>query len=155
LQPDRGGIGTLVKLARCKVASRHLDSVTYASITPQLQKLTEEVVFRNVFNPTPSIQSIEAIQILSLWAPIGGHAQGEVRDGRLLIASGISMAMNLRLNKAVEYAAGLHDFTKPERRNSMASDLDDAIDKARLVCPHIYLLNSMPTITNIYSGSPS
>jgi hypothetical protein len=152
LQPHRGGINPLIMLARCTVASRHLDSVTCASIVQQLQKLTEEAIYRQVFNPTPSIQLIEAIQILALWSP---HEQGEVRDGRLLIASAISMAMNLRLNKAVEYAAELYELVNTERTNSMASDLDGAIQKARLVCPRIYFLNSMLTISNLCSGSPS
>lgn len=151
LQPHRGEISPLIMLARCTVASRHLDSVTCASIVQQLQKLTEEAIYRQVFNPTPSIQSIEAIQILALWSP---HGHGEVRDGRLLIASAISMAMNLRLNKAVEYAAELYGLVNT-RTNSMASDQDGAIEKARLVCPRIYFINSMLTMSNLYSGSPS
>ncbi|KIM74996.1 hypothetical protein PILCRDRAFT_689319 [Piloderma croceum F 1598] len=128
LQPHRGGINPLITLARCTVASRHLDSVTCASIFQQLQKLTEETIYRQVFNPTPSIPSIEAIQILALWSPPG---HGEARDGRLLIASAISMAMNLRLNKAVEHAAWLYGLVNTERTNSMA-DLDGTIEKARL-----------------------
>jgi hypothetical protein len=135
LQPDRGDNNPMLTLARCMVACRHLDSVTCASISPQLQKLTEEAVFRHVFNPVPSLQSIEAILILSLWSPIGGHAEGEGRDGRLLITSAVSMAMNLRLNHAVEYAVELGKSMKSETviSDSMASDLDDATDKARLV----------------------
>jgi hypothetical protein len=101
-----------------------------------LQKLTDEVIFRFLFNPVPSTQSILAVLILSLWSPIGGAAQAVGQDGRLLIASGVSMAMNLRLSQAVEYAAGLRDGTKRDEcvLETIASDLEDATDKARLVC---------------------
>lgn len=58
-----------------------------------------------------------------------------VRDGRLLIASGVSMATNLRLSQAVAYAASLCDEIKKRKMSSdpNTSDLDDAMEKARLV----------------------
>ena len=132
------------------VASRHLDAIIRASVVPQLQKLTEEVLFRHLFDPIPSTQSIQAILILSLWSPIDGLARA---DGRLLIASGISMAMNLRLSQAVAYVAGLRDDMKKDKKNSeaIAPDLEDATEKARLVCRTTSLSLILP-ITTIYSG---
>jgi hypothetical protein len=137
------------------VASRHLDPVTRAAVVPQLQKLTGEVLYRHLFNPIPSTQSIQAIIILSLWSPIGA-TQASVRDGRLLIASGVSMAMNLRLSQAVEYVSGLRSDMKKDKGVSdpITSDLEDAMEKARLVCRIIYLSLTL-SITTIYSGSAS
>ena len=123
------------------VASRHLDTVTRASVVPRLQKLTEKVIFRHLFNPIPSTQSIQAILILSLWSPIGGSSRADVRDGRLLIACGVSMAMNLRLSQAAAYVAGLRDDMKKDHNisHTIASDLEDAMEKARLVRPTIFI----------------
>lgn len=122
-------------LARCMVASRHLDHATRSTVVPQLQILTEDVILKHVFNPMPSTESIEAVLTLSLWSPIGSSAYDAVRDGRLLIASAVSMATNLRLSQAVAYAAGLHEEIKKRKRlsNPMTSELADAMDKARLV----------------------
>jgi hypothetical protein len=63
------------------------------------------------------------------------------------------MAMNLRLDRAVEYAARLQKSMKVEYNNSesLGSDPTDAIEKARLVCFYT-LLDSIPSITTIYSG---
>jgi hypothetical protein len=131
----------MLTLARLLVASRHLDSVTRAAVVPRLQKLTGEVLYRHLFNPIPSPKSIQAIIILSLWSPIGGGAQASIRDGRLLIASGVSMAMNLRLSQAVEYVFGLRSDMKNNQgvSGTITSDLEDAMEKARLVRPTVYL----------------
>ena len=136
------------------VASRHLDTITRASVVPQLQRLTEMVVYRHLFQPIPSIQSIQAILILSLWSPVGGQAQVEVHDGRLLIGSVVSMAMNQRLSQAVEYVARLREDIKNNKyiSDSIMSDMDDAMDKARLVCRTVCLSCALFLIT-IHSGS--
>lgn len=117
------------------MASRHLDSVTRSAVVPQLQKLTEDAILKHVFNPVPSTESIEAVLTLSLWSSVGGPVYDAVRDGRLLIASGVSMATNLRLSQAVAYAASLRDEIKKRKMSSdpNTSDLDDAMEKARLV----------------------
>lgn len=90
--------------------------------------------------------------ILSLWCPIGtaggDGARGEgsrgagiaggggvaVRDGRLLVASAVSMAMNLRLSQAIEYVAGLKEEIRKEETNpdDVAGELEDGVEKARL-----------------------
>ena len=127
----------LLDLVRCNIASRHLDVVTRSVVAPRLQKLTEEAIFRELFNPVPSIEALHAIVILSLWQPIPCTPQCEMRDGRLLAASAVSMAMNLRLNQISEFVAGLQNRRKIQNglSASNAQDLLEATEKARLVSP--------------------
>ena len=84
----------------------------------------------------PTTEAIHAVLILSLWSPIGGSSHGDmrVRDGRLLAASAVSMAMNIRLSQAVEYVATLREEMVKEKKDC-DSDLEDGIEKVRLVCP--------------------
>lgn len=142
----------LLTLARCMVASRHLDPVTRAAVVPPLQKLTEDAVFRHVFTAIPSTQAIQAIMILSLWSPIGGQPHNQIRDGRLLVASAVSMAMNLRLSQAIEYVSELRGEIKEEESIStdVANDLEDGIEKARLVRSDF--LSVIRLLTSFYSG---
>ena len=97
----------------------------------------EDVILTQVFNPMPSIESIEALLILSfLWSPIGGPAHAPVpRRTPSSCKVRVSMAMNLRLSQAVTYAVGLRDgITKNAiPSDPVTSDLDDAMEKARLV----------------------
>lgn len=139
----------MLVMARCLIASRHLDPVTRSAVVPQLQKLVDETMLRQVFIPTSSTEVIEAILILSLWAPLGLPPHAEFRDGRLMVASGVSMAMNMRLSQAVEYAAGLREDIKKGKALSdlELADLDDATEKARLVCCQISI-DVAPVITD-------
>ncbi|KZP13479.1 hypothetical protein FIBSPDRAFT_797797, partial [Athelia psychrophila] len=136
----------LLTLAHCLVASRHLDPATRSAVVPPLQKLTEDAILRHVFSAIPSTQAIQAVMVLSLWCPIGGGEGGqgqgqgqgrgevEVRDGRLLVASAVSMAMNLRLSQAIEYVAGLREEIRKEevREEDVEGDIGDGVEKARL-----------------------
>ncbi|KAJ7481456.1 hypothetical protein FB451DRAFT_129101 [Mycena latifolia] len=97
---------SLLDIVRCTIASRHLAPGVRSVIAPRLHKLTEEVFFREVFNPQPSLESIKALLILSVWTPLCGTG-AEARDGRLLIASAVSMAMNLHLQNESKRATGL------------------------------------------------
>ncbi|KAF7364011.1 hypothetical protein MSAN_01059800 [Mycena sanguinolenta] len=97
---------SLLDLARCTIASRHMVPEIRSTIAPRLQKLTEEVFLREVFNPQASLESIRALLILSVWTPICGTG-AEGRDGRLLIASAVSMAMNLHLQDESKRATSL------------------------------------------------
>ncbi|KAJ7151428.1 hypothetical protein C8R43DRAFT_1005105 [Mycena crocata] len=102
-KPARNSSSPLLDVVCCAVASRHLDNTSGgAQVKMQLQKLTEDSIAKMIFNPRPSesVEAIHALLILSLWAPLGGSPENEGRDGRLLIASAVSMAMNLRLNQA-------------------------------------------------------
>ncbi|KAF7980622.1 hypothetical protein HWV62_37412 [Athelia sp. TMB] len=135
LPPKASGASILVTLAQCTVASRHLDPATRAAAVGPLQKLAEDAVFRHFFLAVPTTQAIHALMILALWSPIGGPAHGEARDGRLLVASAVSLAMNLRLSQAIEYVAALKEDIKGASKSeagALAADLADGVEKARL-----------------------
>ncbi|KAJ7264897.1 hypothetical protein B0H12DRAFT_1321323 [Mycena haematopus] len=97
---------SLLDVARCTIASRHMPPGIRSTIAPRLQKLTEEAFLREIFNPQPSLESIRALLILSVWTPICGTGV-EPRDGRLLIASAVSMALNIRLQDESKRATSL------------------------------------------------
>ncbi|KAJ6590986.1 hypothetical protein DFH09DRAFT_191307 [Mycena vulgaris] len=107
-KPATRTASTLLDTVCCAVAARHLDDRGAAR---QLQALTEDSIAKMIFNPRPSesVEAIQALLILSLWAPLGGPPEDGGRDGRLLIASAVSMAMNLRLNQAAGKAAALRN----------------------------------------------
>lgn len=133
LQPSNRNDGPLLRLAQCCIASRHLEPSIRSIVTPQLYRLAEDVVFKQSFNPLPSTDAIHAILILSLWEPVGDTIPKEPRDGRLIAATAVSMAMNLRLSEAMVYAQTLRNQKKPNESSS--AELVEALDKARLVRP--------------------
>jgi hypothetical protein len=110
-----------------------------STIAPRLQKLAEDVFLREIFNPQPSLESIRALLILSIWAPICGTG-AEARDGRLLIASAVSMAMNLHLQSESK-----HVFSLRAEKNGLSPDkqaeLNESTRRWRLVV-HIFLSES-------------
>ncbi|KAH0840187.1 hypothetical protein J3R83DRAFT_1182 [Lanmaoa asiatica] len=130
LQPGNRNDGPLLRLAQCCIASRHLEPSIRSIVTPQLYRLADEVVFKQSFNPLPSTDVIHAILILSLWEPVGDTSPKEPRDGRLIAATAVSMAMNLRLSEAMVYARRLRNEKKPNEPPS--EELVEALDKARL-----------------------
>ncbi|KAI6130259.1 hypothetical protein EDD16DRAFT_1077582 [Pisolithus croceorrhizus] len=130
LQPNHHSDSPVVQLAQCCVASRHLDPPIRLIVTPQLYRLADEAIFKQVFNPLPSTDAILATHIHSLWTPVGDSASREARDGRLLATAAVSMAMNLRLSEAMAYALTLGKQKKPSEPPS--SELVEALDKARL-----------------------
>ncbi|KAI6152303.1 hypothetical protein BKA82DRAFT_4109694 [Pisolithus tinctorius] len=130
LQPNHHSDSPFVQLAQCCVASRHLDPPIRSIVTPQLYRLADEAMFKQVFSPLPSTDAILATHIHSLWVPVGDSASRETRDGRLLATAAVSMAMNLRLSEAMTYALTLGKQKKPNEPPS--SELIEALDKARL-----------------------
>lgn len=100
-------------------------------VTPQLYRLADEATFKQAFSPLPSTDAIHATLIHSLWGPVGDPTSREARDGRLLAATAVSMAMNLRLSQAMTYAKTLANQMKPNE--SQSEELVEALDKARLV----------------------
>jgi hypothetical protein len=122
---------SLLDIVRCTIASRHLLPATRSSVAPRLQKLTEEVFLREIFNPQPSPESIRALLILSVWTPICGTGV-EARDGRLLIASAVSMAMNLHLQDESTRASGLR-MEKHSLSSDKAAELNESTQRWRLV----------------------
>ncbi|KAJ6591000.1 hypothetical protein DFH09DRAFT_1138290 [Mycena vulgaris] len=120
---------SLLDIVRCTIASQHLAPGTRSVIAPRLQKLTEDVFLREIFNPQPALESIKALLILSVWAPICGTG-AEARDGRLLIASAVSMAMNLHLQNESKRAIGLRadkDGLTPAKQ----AELDDSTQRCQ------------------------
>ncbi|KAF8215344.1 hypothetical protein K438DRAFT_2008701 [Mycena galopus ATCC 62051] len=121
----------------CSVASRYLDvnyGVTDPNLNARLHGLTGDLVAKIIFNPrvTESIEAIQALLILSLWEPISSENTG--RDGRVLLASAVSMAMNLRLNQASAMSKGLKTARRSEGYISAedAIALDEMLEHARL-----------------------
>ncbi|KAJ7591491.1 hypothetical protein C8J56DRAFT_935703 [Mycena floridula] len=98
----RDSLNPLLNLVCCTVASRHIEPSLRSLVAPRLQKLTESTVVKMIFDPrsAESLDSIQSLLILSLWSPICGSTESGIRDGRLLIASAISMALNLRINES-------------------------------------------------------
>ncbi|KAJ6588290.1 hypothetical protein B0H19DRAFT_1098634 [Mycena capillaripes] len=125
----------LLDIVRCTVASRHLSPATRPTIAPRLQKLTEDAFLREIFNPQPSLESIRALLILSVWTPICGTG-AEARDGRLLIASAVSMAMNLHLQNETTRLSGLR-AEKDGLSSNKQTELDESTRRWRLVA-HIF-----------------
>ncbi|KAF8208203.1 hypothetical protein K438DRAFT_1813599 [Mycena galopus ATCC 62051] len=130
-KPTRNTSGALLDVVCCAIASRHLDN---ALIQVQLQKLTEDSIAKMIFNPRPSesVEAIQALLILSLWAPLGGPPENEGRDGRLLIASAVSMAMNLRLNQASLKANALKKKNSGHLSVEDTEALEELYENARL-----------------------
>lgn len=144
------GIPTpVLDLACCLVASRHWDEHTQAIVCPRLQKLTEETVIKIIFNSrqAESLESIQTLLILSLWSPVHKSGSG-IRDGRLLIASAVSMAMNLRLSEASRKVADYKvTRNKPDGSLVTLEELEECKAKARVVscCPPWFsLLSFLP-----------
>ncbi|KAJ7130263.1 hypothetical protein C8R44DRAFT_775211 [Mycena epipterygia] len=149
-KPTPNAISPLLDIVCCAIASRHLESVSGgAQVKLQLQKLTEDSIAKMIFNPRPSesVEAIQALLILSLWAPLGGPPENEGRDGRLLIASAVSMAMNLRLNQAAQKANAFRIQEKGRMSIEDTETLEEMLKHARLVCTLIVVLG--PWLTSV------
>ncbi|KZP31586.1 hypothetical protein FIBSPDRAFT_776291 [Athelia psychrophila] len=120
---------TFLQLAQCLVASRFLDPPTRASIAPRLRELAEKTAGRVLFDPAPSTDSIQAIILLAMWAPVGAGLT-DARDERLLIAAAVGMAVNLRLDEAIGHLLRMESATSAECPSVV--DLEDVRNKARL-----------------------
>ncbi|KAK0206995.1 hypothetical protein DFS33DRAFT_1382081 [Desarmillaria ectypa] len=113
----------ILDLVRCAIASRHLDPITQASVAPRLYRLTENIFLKKLFHPIPSLESIRALIILSLWSP----AHCPTQDSRLLIASAVSMSTNFRLKEASAHAVRLQEQGLP-----VSQVYEEAIQRSRL-----------------------
>ncbi|KAJ7721016.1 hypothetical protein B0H16DRAFT_379069 [Mycena metata] len=134
-KPIRNANGSLLDIVCCAIASRHLENVPgSAQVKTELQRLTEDSIAKMIFNPRPSesVEAIQALLILSLWAPLGGPPENEGRDGRLLIASAVSMAMNLRLNQASRQILALRKKNGGRHSPEDSEVLQEMLEKARL-----------------------
>jgi hypothetical protein len=104
-----------------------------ALVAPRLQRLSEEHIVKIIFDPrsAESLDSVQSMMILSLWSPISGSA--ERRDGRLLIASAISMATSLRLQEASARVMELQEALTRGDRPVDNEELEQLMKNARLV----------------------
>ncbi|KAJ3772884.1 hypothetical protein FB446DRAFT_772141 [Lentinula raphanica] len=130
--PIRDVHSPLLDLVYCTIASRHLDDRTRSEVAPRLQYLTAENVARMILQSRRSetLESIQCLLILSLWAPVCG-ADEDFRDGRLLVASAVTMAHNMRLNEACQVAARLKS-KRDKGEEVLEHELYDATNKTRL-----------------------
>lgn len=131
LPPRRPGQASspLLELIRCNIASRHLDAVTRASVSPRLQKLTETLFLSQLMSSDSNAHSIEALLILSLWSPLSNAGYSVKRDGRALASSAVSAAMDLRLSEA----STLRSQALRVGQVQPPPNLADLTDKTRLV----------------------
>ncbi|KAJ3812027.1 hypothetical protein F5876DRAFT_38348 [Lentinula aff. lateritia] len=130
--PIRETHSPILDLVYCTITSRHFDEATRSVVAPRLQSLTAEIVTKMIFQSRRSetLESIQSLFILSLWAPVCG-ADEDFRDGRLLVASAVSMAHDMRLNDACQIAAELRE-RKAKGEDVSDHEMFDAINKTRL-----------------------
>ncbi|KAK7053056.1 hypothetical protein VNI00_004377 [Paramarasmius palmivorus] len=115
-------------LVCCAIAARHLTQELRDAISPNLQLASDEAISKLIFRPrsSGSLETIQALLIIAFWAPISGSTE-ETRDGHLLLASSISMALNLRLNECPD------KLLEARRTSSLdGKALDDLTNKAKL-----------------------
>lgn len=126
--------------ATLKTSQRHMDVDTRSLVAERLQQLTEDRISKLLFN-SKAYQSLEAIQcllILSLWAPISGNSESSKRDGRSLIAAAVSMAMNMKL----DMASGRLEAASPKGESPRVDGETIELGiRARLVC-HVASIRS-------------
>ena len=118
----RDSDGAALEIACCVVASRHLSPNFRSLLSARLQKLTENTVAKLA----QSLEAVQTLIILALWCPPGSTEHG-TWDAQVLIASAVSIALDLCLNEASAKVLELRSKGSPE------SELDDLIKKARLV----------------------
>ncbi|ETW84020.1 hypothetical protein HETIRDRAFT_102650 [Heterobasidion irregulare TC 32-1] len=89
-------------IVRCTIACRHMEPLTRSIVSPSLNKLSEAAMMRHVFDPSPSLSTILAFMILSLWSPLQGSSPipAKVHDNRLIAAAAVNMCNSLRLDQA-------------------------------------------------------
>ncbi|KAE9409792.1 hypothetical protein BT96DRAFT_984159 [Gymnopus androsaceus JB14] len=122
----------LLDLVCCTIASRHLTEPRRSIVAVRLQALATENAAKMIMQSRRSetLEAIQCLLILSLWAPVCGSSE-DSRDGRLLIASAVTMALDMRLNDACELAMTLRDA---HLRGEDVTDQEmlDASSRARL-----------------------
>ena len=102
LPPNALGEDPVLNLIRCTIASRHLEPSLHAMVFPTLRRLTEEAIVEHIFNPAPTLATIQSFSLLALWSPFDTFCQSssETRDSRLIIAAAINMCSTLRCDQA-------------------------------------------------------
>ncbi|KAF7325968.1 hypothetical protein MKEN_00447700 [Mycena kentingensis (nom. inval.)] len=122
----------------CMIASRYLPELPKQQ-QAALAALTEDIVVQIIVKPrtSESLEAIQALLVLSLWEPVTGsvRADADGRDARVLVASAVSMGLNLRLNQASAKADSLRKAAEIAGGFASAEDMrffEDTMDRARL-----------------------
>ncbi|KAJ7061025.1 hypothetical protein C8F01DRAFT_179634 [Mycena amicta] len=130
---------TLLDVICCTIAARFLPDLPVPA-QQQLYALTEDLIVQMIVNTriSTSIEAVQALLILSLWEPVvqqQNTSSSEGRDARVLVASAVSMAMNMRLNQASAKAEGLRKAGHMAGGPLSAEDLvalEEMLEQARL-----------------------
>ncbi|KAF9034978.1 hypothetical protein BDZ89DRAFT_1062234, partial [Hymenopellis radicata] len=88
----------LLDLVSCTIASRHLDPLTQQSLGPRLLGLTERTFLNKLPSVVPSMESIQALLMLSLWSPLLNGDEQPSHPNLMLTA--VNMAKSLRLSES-------------------------------------------------------
>lgn len=123
----------LLDLVCCTIASRHLEEAGRFVVAARLQALTRENAAKMIMQSRRSetLEYIQCLLILSLWVPVCGSSE-DSQDGRLLIASAVTMALDMRLNQSCEVVISLQKALS-KREGVSDHKMFDAENKARLV----------------------
>lgn len=128
--------GSVLDIVCCTVAARHLDPDPRALITPQLQRLAEANIMKNLINQkdSESIDAVQALMIMALWPTVCGY-DSHLKDTQSLISTAVSMATHMQLNLASEKAISMREsFQKEDGSPVKKEDIVDQMNRARLVC---------------------
>ena len=114
----------------------------------------------HIFNPTPSLATIQSFALLALWSPFDtcSSSSSETRDSRLIAAAAINMCSTLRCDQAASDEEVLQERRKlgEELTPQEAALLTTTEAKKLLVSSVKYnLLNSSPKSHLFPSGRAS
>jgi hypothetical protein len=113
------------------VAARHIDD----DAESRLRQAADIAILSQVFNPSPSITSIQALLVLAMWPSSCDVPSDDVKDNRLLMASAISMAKNSQIDQSSARVAALYEGNRLAGGvgGSVPLDLPEITDEGRLV----------------------
>ncbi|KAF5393010.1 hypothetical protein D9757_001127 [Collybiopsis confluens] len=138
----------ILDLIYCTITSRHLDESTCAVVAPRLNSLTADKISKIIFQPRPSekLEAIQSLIILSLWSPLFDPSE-DGYDGRLLVASAVSMAHDMHLDDAPQQAITLKQKSA-RGEHVLDKDMADAMNNSRLW----FLLTNVESLVCLGSG---
>lgn len=132
----------LLDLARCTFAARYLEDATRASVLPRTQRLLDQAVVRHMEKPVASLETVLALQMLSLWGhnchfladpSPSSHSFGTTE----LFASAVQAATEIGLNRASALYVSLRE--ERQRNAGECSPEDQEREQKALSDAHIWL----------------
>ena len=118
-----------------------MEPLARSMVSPSLNKLSEIAMMRHVFDPSPSLSTILAFMILSLWSPLQGSSPvpAKVHDNRLIAAAAVNMCNSLRLDQA---AVEVFNIASRKRSGENISTTDmatvDALREKALIVSSLF-----------------